>query len=347
MPGLCVVALVSAATVSAHYWFARFACPGDPVQAAEHASQSLGLSMLAHHGGAPGWMMAPLRLIANYQMPVYVAQAAPDITPMSNWLLPHLVSKATQIGWTIALNLLWLVGFVLMAWALVAALWQRRLDRSMLLAGVTLACASAWCMSQIVRNIYEASFILPLLALSFVLALSGPLSPKLARALGRVAPTTGLALPISALAILGLYGPSLAATTGQAGYLPGQTYSVGLGPYSALRQTILQAAAACSITPERHPARLLIDDVTYFTFMDTPLPDHKTAVLDPRWSGVLTDPLAYLRRRGSSGVVVGCAALPASLRQKAHAVGGICCISPDQWEKPTPAAARNGSQPTP
>jgi hypothetical protein len=132
--------------------------------------------MLAHHGGAPGWMMAPLRLIANYQMPAYVAQAAPDITPMSNWLLPHLVSKPTQIGWTIALNLLWLAGFVLMAWALVAALWQRRLDRSMLLAGVTLACASAWCMSQIVRNVYEAAFILPLLALSFVMALSGPLS---------------------------------------------------------------------------------------------------------------------------------------------------------------------------
>jgi hypothetical protein len=53
-----------------------------------------------------------------------------------------------------------------------------------------------------------------------------------------------------------------------------------------LRQQILQAAAACGITPERHPARLLIDDVTYFTFMDTPLPDHKTSVLEPRWRGV-------------------------------------------------------------
>jgi hypothetical protein len=80
---------------------------------------------------------------------------------MSNWLLPHLVSKPTQIGWTIALNLLWLAGFVLMAWALFAALWQRRLDRSLWLAGVTLACASAWCMSQLVRNVYEAAFILP------------------------------------------------------------------------------------------------------------------------------------------------------------------------------------------
>lgn len=345
--GLCMLALVGATMVATHYWLARMACPSDPVLAADHASQSLGLSMMAHQKGALGWAMAPLRLIANYQIPVYVAQAAPDITPMSNWLLPHLVSKPTQIAWTIALNLLWLAGFVLMAWALVAALWQRRLDRPMLLAGVTLACASAWCMSQIVRNVYEASFILPLLALSFVIALSGTLSPKLARALSRITPAIGLALPISALAILGIYGPSLAATAGQAGYLPDRNYSVGLGAYGALRQQILQAAAACGITLERHPARLLIDDVTYFTFMDMPLPDHKTTVLEPRWRGNLADPLAYLRQRGSSGMVLGCAALPADLRQKAHARGGICCIGPDQWAEapaPTPHVA---SLPTP
>jgi hypothetical protein len=128
--GLCVLALVSAAVVATHYWLARLACPG-PGAGRRSCQPESGLSMLAHHGGALGWMMAPLRLIANYQMPAYVAQAAPDITPMSNWLLPHLVSKPTQIGWTIALNLLWLAGFVLMAWALVAALWQRRLDRSL------------------------------------------------------------------------------------------------------------------------------------------------------------------------------------------------------------------------
>jgi hypothetical protein len=75
--GLCLLALVGATVAATHYWLARLACPADPVLAADHASQSLGLSMLAHHGGALGWMMAPLRLIANYQMPAYVAQSPP------------------------------------------------------------------------------------------------------------------------------------------------------------------------------------------------------------------------------------------------------------------------------
>lgn len=347
MQGLCVLALVAATKVAAHYWFARLACPGDQALAADHASQSLGLSMLSHHYGLLGWAMAPLRLIANYQLQAYVAHVAPDVTPMSNWLPPHQVSMATQIGWSAALIALWLAGFVLMAWALVAALWQGRLDRPMLLSGLTLACASAWCASQLVRNTYESAFMLPLLVLGIVLALCGPLSPKLGRALRRIAPAVGVALPISALAILGLYGPSLAATADRAGYLPGQHYSVGLGAYAPLRQRILRAAAACGITLERHPARLLIDDVTYFTFMDTPLPDHKTTVLEPRWSGVLTDPLAYLRQHGSSGMVVGCAALPTALRPRAHASGDICCIGPDQWADTPPASPDAGSHPVP
>jgi hypothetical protein len=332
MQGLCALTLIAAAAVSAHYWFARMACPGDPVMAADHARQSLALQLL----GDGHWAMAPLRLIANYQLPVYVAQAAPDITPMANWLLPHLVSKATQIGWTIAMNLLWIAGFVLAVWALGAALWRHRhalltLDRRMVLAGVTLLCTSAWCVSQVVRNVYEASFVLPLLALTFVLALSSPLSAGLTRGLSRVATTLGVALPISAIAILGLYGPSLAHVADKGGYLPGQAYSVGLAHYGAWHAQVLRAAAACGITPASHPAHLLLDDITYFTFMDAPLPDHKTSVLEPRWRGSLTDPLAYLKQQHSSGVVLACSALPPALRARARATGEVCCIGAEQW----------------
>jgi hypothetical protein len=73
--------------------------------------------------------------------------------------------------------------------------------------------------------------------------------------------------------------------------------------------------------------------------MDAPLPDHKISVLEPQWSGRLTDPLAYLRQRQSSGAVLACSALPASLRARAHATGAFCCIGPDQWQTaPHPAA---------
>lgn len=334
--GLCILALLAVTAVSARYWFGRLACPGDPLIAAEHARQSLGLQLLA--GG--GWAMAPLRLIANYQLPVYVAQATPDVTPMSNWLQPHLVGKPTQIAWTVVMIALWLAGFVLTVWTLVAAWWGRRMDRSLWLAGVTLACASAWCVSQVVRNVYEASFVLPLLTLTYALALSARVLPeRVPTALRRVAITIGLALPISAMAILAIYGPSLVATIGKGGYLPGQSDSVGLADYGGVRRQILRAAAACGITPQGHPARLLVDDVTYFTFMDAPLPDHKISVLEPQWSGRLTDPLAYLRQRQSSGAVLACSALPAPLRARAHATGAFCCIGPDQWQAaPHPAA---------
>lgn len=327
----CVLAMIAMTLASTHYWFGRMACPGDATMAAEHASQSLGLQLLTDGG----WAMAPLRLLANYNLPAYVAQGAPDITPMSNWLQPHLVTKTTQILWTIALILLWLAGFVLAVWGMVAAVIRRRLDAGMVLAWVTLTGASAWCVGQLVRNSYEASFVLPLLVLTFVLALSrADLPETLQRALSRIAPAIGAILPFSALAIVAIYGPSLIAVSGKGGYLPGQTYSVGLAHYPAIRQQIERTAAACGITPASHPRRLLIDDITYFTFMQAPLPDHKTAVLEPRYSGSLTDPLAYLGQIHSSGVIVACSALPPALRARAHADGPFCCIGPDQWTAP-------------
>lgn len=339
--GVCALALIAVAAVSARYWFGRMACPGDPLVAAQHASQNLGLQLLA----SGGWAMAPLRLIANYRLPVYVAQASPDVTPMSNWLQPHLVGKPTQIAWTVSMVALWLAGFVLAMWTLAAACvaaWRgRRMDRQMWLAWVTFACVSAWCVSQLVRNAYEASFVLPLLTVTYALGLSSRVLPaRVPTAMRYVAMTIGLALPISAIAILAIYGPSLAAVAGKGGYLPGQAYSVGLADYDGLRRQILRAAAACGITPQDHPARLLLDDVTYFTFMDTPLPDNKISVLEPKWSGSLRDPLAYLKLRQSSGVVLACNALPASLRARAHATGAICCIGPDQWQSSPPPGAK-------
>jgi hypothetical protein len=328
MRGLSIMALLAVSAASGHYWFARLACPDDPLLAAQHASQSLGLQLLTNGN----WAMAALRLIANYQLPDYVAQATPDITPMSNWLLPGLVGKSTQIVWTVGMVALWLSGFVLMVWTLVSALWRRRMSRPLWLAVVTLACVSVWCVSQVVRNVYEASFVLPLLTLAYALALSSWLPDRMPKTLRRIATTVGLALPVSVVAILAIYGPSLLAATGEGAYLPGQPYSVGLGHYDSLRREILAVAASCGIRLQNHPTGLLVDDVTYFTFMDTRLPDHKISVLEPQWSGSLHDPLAYLRARHSSGAVVACNALSPSLRAHAHARGGVCCIGPDQWQ---------------
>ncbi|MDE1916608.1 MAG: hypothetical protein KGJ57_13900 [Sphingomonadales bacterium] len=327
----CMAAMIAMSSVSAHYWLDRMACPNDPAMAAEHASQSLGLQLLTSNG----WATAPFRLIANYNMPAYVAQAAPDITPMANWLPPQRVSKLTQILWTIGLILLWLPGFVLAVWSMVAAILRRQVSPEMLLAWGAFSAASAWCMSQIVRNSYEASFVLPLLILTFVLALSRQHVPaRLPHVLHRVAALIACMLPLSALGIMAIYGSWLVDVSSRGGYLPGQSSSVGLAHYPVIRQQVERAAAACGITQAHHPQRLLLDDVTYFTFMQSHLPDHKNSVLVPRYSGRLTDPLAYLRQIRSSGVILGCSALPPALRARAHVDGQFCCISPDQWTTP-------------
>jgi hypothetical protein len=326
--GLCALALLAVAAVSARYWFGRIACPDNPILAAQHADQNLGLQVLTGHER----IMGILRLIANYQMPVYVAEGAPNVWPMSNWLPSGLVSKPSQFAWTAAMIALWLAGFAPTVRTLATAMWERKMNRNLWLGAVTLACASAWCMTELVRNVYEASFILPLLALTYALILSPRALPaRVPRALRRAAMMMGLALPISAMAILALYGPWLISAAGKGGYLPEQPYSVGLADYPKLRGQILHAAAACGIAPQNHPARLLVDDVTYFTFMDAPLPDHASAVFQAQSSGGPMAPLAYLKMRRSSGVVVGCNALPAALRSRAHATGSFCCIGPAQF----------------
>ena len=87
----------------------------------------------------------------------------------------------------------------------------------------------------------------------------------------------------------------------------------------------------CGITPGRHAGNLLIDSETYFTFMENPMPQHELGVLSPQFHGVITDPIAYLKSRGSSGIILGCKWLPPELRRHAHSQGEFCCLAPPGW----------------
>jgi len=195
--GLAIAAVGAMAMVGARYWFARLSCPDDVLLAAAGLKQNISLQLLT---GSGSWFSAPLRLIANYNLPAYVTQAAPDITPMSNWLPAHLVTKPVQIGWCVAMILAWTAGYGLTVWALIDAARRRVRDARPWLALVVLGCASVWCVGQVVRNVYEASFVLPLLTLAMVLALSTPgLPARLEAATRGTARAIALALPLSAL----------------------------------------------------------------------------------------------------------------------------------------------------
>lgn len=314
---------------AAQYWFGRLSCPGDPVLAAQHASQSLLL------GGKAGLGAALWAVLGNYNLPIYVMRAAPNVTPMSNWLHPHLVSKAQQIAWSAGMILLWLAGFVTAMGAAITAgraAWQRRaLDLRLVFAVVLFGTASVWCVGQKVRNSYEAAFVLPLLALAYVCAL-GAAEAGAPRQTGAIARLTGWAMLISLILVGGIYGPSLAQAARHPGYVAGQPLSVSVADYPRARAEIIAAARQCGIGPESHPQRLLLDDLTYFAFMRSPQPDHHLAVLDAKWNGAVgANPLPYLRSIHAGGMVVGCQFLSPALRQKAHERGGYCCMSGLDW----------------
>jgi hypothetical protein len=62
------------------------------------------------------------------------------------------------------------------------------------------------------------------------------------------------------------------------------------------------------------------------------LPLHRLGVLSV-WTGSITAPVAYLRSRGSDGVVVGCEYLPQEMRAAASRSGEICAISRDGLDR--------------
>ncbi len=315
-------ALVGLAVASAQHWFARLSCAGDPLLAAQHAEQSL------HFDPQAGIFGHLLTLLGNYNLPAYVTLAAPDVTPMSHWLPYHLVSKPEQIAWSAVMIALWFFGFLLAGgalWRAVKGRWRAAIcDLRVVFALLLYGAASAYGAAQVVRNVYEAAFVLPLLAMAYGAALSAtPASPRAQGWAG----LTGAAMLLSMVLVGAIYGPSLVGASRASGYLAEQPLSVPVFHYAQARERITRAAGLCGITPDNHTQRLLIDDASYFTFMATRLPDHHLSVLDPQWRGGISDPLAYLRAQGMDGVVVACRFMEPHVRAKAREYDGVCCLS--------------------
>jgi hypothetical protein len=108
--------------------------------------------------------------------------------------------------------------------------------------------------------------------------------------------------------------------------LPHQHWSVPLFGFEAEKARMMAVARQCALPAPRQAKGVMIDDATYFAYMESALPDHQLAILSPRLRGRITDPIAYLRERKSSGILMRCGDLPADLRAKAHGDGRYCCI---------------------
>ncbi|WP_343612932.1 hypothetical protein [Novosphingobium sp.] len=329
--------LVAAALAAMHYWSARLACPLDPLINREFNRQNLG-AQIANNAtaGSGGLFNLVWSVLSNLRFDAYIDAAAPQVFPMSRWLVAGRVSADEMQGWRGGMTVIWALAGAAGLTAALAALWQQgrrkvlACDAAMAL--ILLGVAAMWCASQFVRHDYEVSFELPLLILAIVMGLASPHGlDRLKRALPVLAMALGPLMILSLVLVAGLYGPPMVDALGSPAYLPQQPYSVPLLARERSNADILGAAGRCGLSPARPARNLLIDDVTYFTFMGSHTPQHYLGVLPLRTRGSIEDPLLYLDKRHSSGIVMGCHKLPEELRDRARRQGSFCCLAPPDW----------------
>ncbi len=333
-PRLVGIAVLGAfAAASAHYWTDRLRCSDDPILAAMYARENIA-AIFAGQGNV--W--AKLSQIVGGANPLnYVVLAAPDSTPMSNWIPAGMFSPEISFLFAAVLSLLWATVLLFALWTLLCflaaersrAIAERRVPIAIMILGVTLV----WGASQLNKNVYEASHILPMLILFVLLCLTLPgTSNRIRRAL---AITSRVALPlafISQIIVLGVTIGPLMAKARTPGYVDAQPFSVSIAGYSGVRRDIETAMVASGMPTDRRLNRLLIDELTYLALQESYLPIHRLGVLSV-WNGSIADPVAYLRSRGSDGVVLGCRFLPTNMRTIAARSGEICAISRQGLDK--------------
>lgn len=328
-------ALAVFAGLAAAYWHARLSCPADAILRAEYARNNTTAAL----GAIRSWddFVAQVALMWEQMGLIpYVRLAIPEQYPLSMWLPYDQISRAASFKWFLGLVAVWSAVLAAAAGCLTAgvlrSLRARRLDPRVVLSVVLLGTVLAWSATQKIRNFYEAGWILPLLMLAAVLVLSSlaPGEKRLRKGIAVLAGALGLAAMVSPVLIAQIWGPALVRSVHEAGYMPLQGNSVSAFNYAQVRPQIDAAAKQCNLPPPERARALVIDDVTYFFAIRSYLPQHHLGVFGV-WKGEQHDPLAYLRSRGSDGMLVSCRLLPASLRARARSVGEVCCLGNAQW----------------
>ena len=335
VPRLAAGALLTALVLwAAHYWVTRLECPGDPELWQLYASHSIGAKLTTMRD----WHQLPEligALIGNMSLMSYVNLAVPINKPMSFWLEYDQVGTTPFFAWVVAVRLVWgLAGASALASLALSlhASWRNRVvDPCAAVAVVLLGVLLLWAASQLIRNVYEATYVLPLAMLTIVFALAARGGQDRLRAFVDVcAWVIGGAAIVSCAALAILYAPSIARANAQVGYIAAQPHSQTVFGHSKIRPRVLALARQCGIPEPAEARAVMIDDITYFPFMQSHLPQHYLGVV-ANWSGSITDPVAYLKSRKSSGAILACRYLPEDLQRKAKRDGALCCLGPANW----------------
>jgi hypothetical protein len=182
-------------------------------------------------------------------------------------------------------------------------------------------------ITQFVKNAYEITLIGPMFLIGVSLLYSAyPPTKKEKRYLEKWNLILTVLAVLSVAANIYFYSSGLASAASRSGYIPEQIRSQPVFNYNAARLQIDGAARQCRLENNSSTRRLLVDDVTYLSFQNTSRPFHYLGVLSV-WNGSISDPLAYLKSRNSSGLIVGCHLLSESLRALTVRSGQFCCMN--------------------
>jgi hypothetical protein len=334
---LAALTIVVLDAIAAQYWMGRFSCTGNAVMANELDGQNVAALIVT--GQASAQLLVQQLLGANILG--YVALSAIHPFPMSQWMPNEVFSPAAGIVGHGLAYLVWLVPSVVAIGALVAFLrkscWRGLFTPHIFLAGTMVAITSVWAMSQVTRNVYEASHMLPAWALALLFVFTARPAPQRLQpgTLRKLAVVVLVCSALTQVIVIGRMSGPLAATLEESGRLPLQQHSFAFMHYPQVRADIDRAMAQAGMDqggatggtgPDGRLNRLLIDDVTYLALQRSYLPIHTLGVMGP-WNGPILDPAAYLVSRDSDGIVATCASLWQEAADIAARSGEVCAIN--------------------
>lgn len=324
---IAVAAVCYAGAVSFRYWTERLKCPDDPVSAARFAEHNLGFTGLTD-GRFVETMAA---LVQNLRIAPFVSRSSPEVIPPSYWLPANQVDYSTALIFVLSQLSTWLIGITifLLFLAISARSWLKYRDRPfsfIVLATMLIGVALAWSMPLLIINPYESIFVLPTMMIGMLYASTIKTGTRLTLALSAFSKFTAIIGLFACLFTWWFFGPALVDASDESGQLQKQPFSVAPFHFDRTRADVVRASQACKLDDPQSQFRMLVDDVTYFPFMESNQPEHQIGVIGS-WRGGIDDPIAYLRSRNSSGIVVGCHLLPADIRARSVSYGRICCLN--------------------
>jgi hypothetical protein len=313
----------------ARYWIARLRCPA---QSAYLSSQNLGSDLVAaksmHEAG-----VILLAMVGNINPFPYIGRTAPRPNPMSAWLVELQINIGSTVIWWVAITFLWSLVALFAANTYIRQAKVSRLyiaEPRLIIACTLLISMTGWIATQVIRNDYEAALIVPMLLMILLLVLScEAASRQIIDNVRVVALAATFGALVSMILVGYIFGTSLMSASHQQGYIERQPYSIAAFGYDLMRKRIQKLADQCGIVAG-NSRNLILDDLTYFTFMTNPMPDH-VGGFGEKPAPVLS--LDYLRVRRSEGVIATCSKLPDGLRARAKSDGELCCLAPP-WNQP-------------